>query len=269
LDQKTNFDFDVIVGDDASTDGTTDIVREFSIRYPGRVKAVIHSINVGPAQNYFSVHNLATGDYIAHVDGDDYCLPMKLQIQADLLDSDAKCNMVFHRMMVENPNGEITSLVESDADSLDGIYFDRGTIIQFMSIASHSSKMYRRAVRDFEIVSFDMPDYYVNVEQIGSGSARIISDGYYGVYRSGIGISSNGTNTRIMYRDCFLHFHKKYPEFRLQVNTAALTYCIMDIKNRRKTWPIFFKVWVKTFHAGSVVNLIRSLRLIRKLRLTN
>jgi glycosyltransferase involved in cell wall biosynthesis len=269
LDQSANFDFDIIVGDDASTDGTTDIVKEFSIRYPGKVKAVLHNKNVGPAQNYFSVHNIATGNYIAHVDGDDYCLPMKLQTQADLLDTDAKCNMVFHRMMVQRPNGEISNITRLDLVSLDRIEFDRGAIIQYMAIASHSSKMYRQKIRDFEIVDFDMPDYYVNVEQIGSGIARIISDKYYGVYRSGIGISSTGIKTRIMYRDCFLHFYKKYPEYHLQVNTAALAYLIMDIKNGRKTWPMFLNVWIKTFHISSIFNLLRSLGFIYKLRRDN
>lgn len=269
VDQITNFEFDVIVGDDASSDGTADIVKEFSLRYPEKVISVCHDKNIGPAQNYFSVHNIATGNYIAHIDGDDYCLPGKLQVQANLLDCDSKCNMVFHRMMVQKPNGEIANNIRSDVDSFDGIFFDRGSIIQYIAIASHSSKMYRRAIRDFDIVAFDMPDYYVNVEQIGSGTARIVSDKYYGVYRSGIGISSTGNKTRLMLRDCFLHFYKKYPEYHLQVNTAALMYLVMDLKNGRKTWSMFFVVWVKTFHIGSILNLLRGLSFIKQLRFTN
>lgn len=269
LDQKTDFEFEIIVGDDASTDGTTDIVREFADRYPEKIIAVLHEKNVGPAKNYFSVHNIARGQYIAHLDGDDYCLPKKLQVQSNLLDSDPKCNMVFHRMLVQKPNGEISNTRQTDinANGIDQVHFDRKSIIQYIAIAAHSSKMYRKTVRDFDKVDFDMLDYYINVEQVGTGSARIISDGYYGVYRAGIGISSTGIKTRIMLKDCFLHFCRKYPEYRLQVNTAALVYFIMDLKNWRKTWPMFFGVWLKTFHIGSMVNLLRSLKLMKQLRL--
>jgi glycosyltransferase involved in cell wall biosynthesis len=269
LDQKTDFEFEIIVGDDASTDGTTDVVREFAERYPENIIAVLHKENVGPAKNYFSVHNIAKGQYIAHLDGDDYCLPNKLQVQSNLLDSDPKCNMVFHRMLVQKPNGEISNARQSDikANDINQVYFDRKSIIQFIAIASHSSKMYRKVVRDFDMADFDMLDYYVNVEQVGMGTACLISDGYYGVYRAGIGISATGIKTRMMLKDCFIHFFRKYPEHRLQVNTAALMYFIMDLKNWRKTWPMFLWVWVKTFHIGSIFNLLSSLSFMRQLRL--
>jgi len=269
VDQITDFEFEVIVGDDASTDGTTDIVREFSDRYPGKIIPVLHEKNVGPAENYFSVHNIAKGKYIAHLDGDDYCLPMKLQVQSDLLDSDSNCNIVFHRMLVQKSNGEISNARQPDINTIGEIYFDRKSIIQYIAIASHSSKMYRKSVREFDLVSFDMLDYYVNVEQVGAGTARVISDGYFGVYRAGIGISSAGIKTRLMLKDCFLHFCKKYPEYRLQVNTAALTYFLADLKNWRKTWPMFLGVWLVTFHIGSMFNLLRSLKFMKQLRLTN
>ena len=72
VDQETDFDFEVLVGDDCSTDGTRRIVQEFAEKYPDIIKPILHSKNTGAFHNYVSVHNAAMGKYIAHLDGDDY-----------------------------------------------------------------------------------------------------------------------------------------------------------------------------------------------------
>jgi hypothetical protein len=109
----------------------------------------------------------------------------------------------------------------------------------------------------------------VNVEQIANGYARFVGHENFGVYRMGGGIAASGSRSRQALAASFLYFSKKYPEYRLQVNTAALLYLIADLKNWRKTWPMFFVVWVKTFHIGSIANLLRSLSFMKQLRLTN
>lgn len=262
IDQITNFDFDIIVGDDGSTDGTTDIVRDFSIRFPGKVKPVLHKKNIGPAQNYFSVHNIATGNYIAHVDGDDYCLPGKLQAQADLLDKDPSCNIVWHKMLVEISGVTYEGSIQL-LSNIEELRLDRGLLIQYMSIAGHSSKMYRKEVRDFDLPDFDALDYFINVEQVRDGFGRIAGSTYYGVYRMGVGMASSGTKTREILAKSFTYFYKKYPQHRLEVNTAALVCLLADIKNRRETWKIYFFTWINTFHIGSIFNLMRNLKFLK------
>ena len=269
VDQETDFDFEVIVSDDCSTDGTRAIVQEFVERYPGAINPIFNEKNIGAYKNFVFVHQQATGEYIAHVDGDDYCLPGKLQAQADLLDSDPSCNIVFHRMLLMRPTGEIKEGSLLNAKNIAEMRFDRGALIQFMAIGLHSSKMYRKAVRDYDLPNFDLIDYFANVEQIGNGVARFVGYENYGVYRVGGGIAASGIRSRQALAESFTYFCKKYPECRLQVNTAALTYFIIDLKNWRKTWPMFFFVWVKTFHLGSVINLLRSLKFINELRISS
>jgi len=130
VDQETDFYFEVIVGDDCSTDGTRAIVQEFVERYPGVVKPIFQEKNIGGGvHNYLTVHKATRGEYIAHVDGDDYCLPGKLQAQADLLDDDPDCNLVWHRMLVETRSGEIRADL-MDMPDLAERRFTRGDIIQ-------------------------------------------------------------------------------------------------------------------------------------------
>jgi glycosyltransferase involved in cell wall biosynthesis len=269
VDQETDFNFEVIVADDCSTDGTQSIIQEFADRYPGVLKPIFHETNIGPYKNFIFVHQKAIGEYIAHVDGDDYCLAGKLQAQTNVLDSDPDCNIVWHRMLVETIDGEVKEGALQRIPNLDELKFDRRAIIQYMSIGSNSSKMYRKSVRDFTLPDFDVMDYFANVEQVGNGVARFTGCRPYGVYRLGIGIASGGIKTRQLLAKCFEFFHNKYYDCRLQVNTAALTYFLADLKNCRKTWPMFFVVWIKTFHIGSVSNLLRNLSFITRLRLTN
>lgn len=98
--QQTNFAFEVIVGEDCSTDSTRKILREYEQKYPGIIKPIYHHRNVGAARNLFA-HCLlmAKGKYIAICDGDDYWTdPLKLQRQVDFLEAHPGCVLSFHRV---------------------------------------------------------------------------------------------------------------------------------------------------------------------------
>jgi len=91
LAQKTNFDFEVLIHDDASSDGTQDVIRDYSSRYPEIIKPILQTVN-----QYNSVSGMnetfnfprARGTYIALCEGDDYWVdPFKLQRQVDFLES--------------------------------------------------------------------------------------------------------------------------------------------------------------------------------------
>jgi glycosyltransferase involved in cell wall biosynthesis len=85
--QKTDFDFEVIIGEDCSLDNTREIVKEFEQKYPNIIKPVYRDKNIGVMQNLIDILCRAKGEYIAYCDGDDYWTdPYKLQKQVDFLE---------------------------------------------------------------------------------------------------------------------------------------------------------------------------------------
>lgn len=100
--QKTNFKFEIIVHDDCSTDGTTDIVKEYADKYPDLIVPIFQEINQYQNGNKSIlatfVYPKATGKYIALCEGDDYWIdPLKLQKQVDFLESHPDYSMVHTR----------------------------------------------------------------------------------------------------------------------------------------------------------------------------
>lgn len=97
--QKTNFRFEVLVNDDCSTDGTTDIIREYENKFPELIKPVYHNENQyskGISVNYVNNFSRVKGKYIALCEGDDYWIASdKLQLQADYLESNLDCAITY------------------------------------------------------------------------------------------------------------------------------------------------------------------------------
>lgn len=97
LMQKCNFDFNIIVGEDYSTDNTRMICEKYEKNYPGKVIILKHRQNLGLIRNYAATFANCTGKYIAQCDGDDYWTdPDKLQKQADFLENNPQYSLCFH-----------------------------------------------------------------------------------------------------------------------------------------------------------------------------
>ncbi len=106
LSQKTNFRFEILVGDDASLDDTPDILREYMDKYSSIFHLVLRKENVGPTRNVYDLFQKAEGRYIAFVEGDDYWTDVhKLQIQYDFLESNPSYSFCTHRCIRVDANG--------------------------------------------------------------------------------------------------------------------------------------------------------------------
>ncbi len=97
LMQKTDFPFEVIIGEDCSTDKTREIVFDYMNRYKDIIKVITSDKNVGGQQNSMRVHKACSGKYHAICEGDDYWIdPLKLQKQVNFLEARPDYTMCFH-----------------------------------------------------------------------------------------------------------------------------------------------------------------------------
>ncbi len=94
--QKTDFPFELVIGEDCSTDGTGEIVLEYQKKYPDVIRVITSAHNVGMNENGYRVMKACGGKYIAFCEGDDYWhSPDKLQKQADFLEDHQECGLVY------------------------------------------------------------------------------------------------------------------------------------------------------------------------------
>ena len=102
VNQKTNFPFEIIIGDDCSTDGTSLIVDEYSLKYPELIKVVRGKTNEGPQPNSIRILENCKGKYMAALEGDDYWIDeLKLQKQVDFMEANPDFAMCFTNTRVE------------------------------------------------------------------------------------------------------------------------------------------------------------------------
>ena len=109
LMQKTNFSFELVIGEDFSTDSTRSICLKFANEYPDKVRLLQSGENYGMMRNFVRTYNECLGQYIAFCEGDDYWTdPYKLQKQVDFLESNPDYAICYHRVDVLDENGVFT-----------------------------------------------------------------------------------------------------------------------------------------------------------------
>lgn len=117
LSQQVNFEFEVIIGDDASPDSTPEIIQEYHQKFPKIIKPLLHPKNLG---GYGKGNTLATlavcqGKYVAAMDGDDYWTnPLKLQEQVNFLDNNPDFVACFHNALIHFEDGSHPDMYVND-----------------------------------------------------------------------------------------------------------------------------------------------------------
>lgn len=106
LMQKTTFPFEILLGEDDSSDGTREICRDYAAKYPNKIRLFLHhrdnniNINGKPTGRFNLLYNIysARGKYIALCEGDDYWTdPLKLERQVEFLENKEDCSFCFHK----------------------------------------------------------------------------------------------------------------------------------------------------------------------------
>ena len=192
--QQTNFRFEAIVHDDASTDKTADIIREYANKYPDIIKPIFET------ENQYSKHDgsirrildeACCGKYIAVCEGDDYWTdPLKLQKQVDFLESHLEYSLCFHPVFVLREDGTFTNeFISSDipqtSDESDII---KNNYIATQSVLYRNIKELKGYIEDLGTIPFG--DYVLWLLNTRYGLLYEIPE-VMAVYRFGVGVWTN------------------------------------------------------------------------------
>lgn len=194
LEQRTTFPIEIIIHDDASTDGTTDIIREYEVRYPELFRNIIQTENQWSQAKSVMEPMLRAprGRYIALTHGDDYWTdPYKLQKQVDFLENNPEYVLCFHRANVLQNEVLIPDPLEERYNRIMKFPIGRMDLIEQSNFMQTHAVVFRNVIRDFppefkHSPAGDLPLYILLTKY---GLIHRIDD-VMGVYRLGSGVYS-------------------------------------------------------------------------------
>ncbi len=244
--QKTDFAFEVLIHDDASTDGTVDIIREYEEEYPNIIKPIYQKENQYSKGIDVSIYIFPhlNSRYIAWCEGDDYWIdPLKLQKQVVFMESHEDYSMCFHNVWkLENSKMNKFSFLRKEEIYASDIINDW--------IVPTCSVLFRRNcfnIDDYHKVLCVVGDFNLFINLSQNGRIHYINS-IMGVYR----IHSNGITSislaKMVSQDAFLNQIEKMSRVYTKVRgllceqyiSAALSFAYMALKGHNMKYFIHF-----------------------------
>ncbi|MDQ0304633.1 glycosyltransferase [Ancylobacter polymorphus] len=106
LAQQTDFEVEIVIAEDCSTDGTLAVCRAYRDRYPDRIHLIERPVNVRTSTNYLETYRDCRGEYVALLEGDDFWIdPHKLRKQVAFLDTHPDYAICFHNVLLSGDDG--------------------------------------------------------------------------------------------------------------------------------------------------------------------
>lgn len=171
LKQITNFEFEILIHDDASTDDTKNIIREYEKKYPHLIKPIYQKENQYSKGikriSYEFNFPRAKGKYIAVCEGDDYWVdPYKLQKQIDYMENHPDCGMCFHAAEINKVGeGKVSEIRPYNKSCITPI---KDIILGGRDFIATNSIVYRKQIMN------DAPYFYLNAS-VGDYPLRVMT----------------------------------------------------------------------------------------------
>ncbi len=169
LSQKTSFQYEIVIGDDHSTDNSGDLLTDLKNRYPHKIRVIFHENNLGLLLNLKEILSQCQGKYIALLGGDDlFASPDKLQKQVDIMEKDHHCGLVHTNGQIINEEGTLDQKrlpIHQHLDLKEGQYtlFERLLLGNFLIASSvcFRADLFKQHIdlKKFRDLGFLMEDY--------------------------------------------------------------------------------------------------------------
>lgn len=197
LRQHTTFPIEIIISDDASSDGTIAILKEYQMRYPDKVRLLLQETNIGGPENLKRVLEASKAKYVTCLDGDDfYTDDYKLQKQVEILEAHPEYAACFHNTWYADETGHLFSLF--NRPDFHAIHDAREFIRERWFVPIHSAVLRREYIEFPEWYNTVMNDDYVVHLSVAKHGP------YYYIPDVMVAYRRHTQNTSIAYRDKIL-----------------------------------------------------------------
>lgn len=228
--QKTTFPFEVLIHDDASTDGTADIIREYEMKYPYIIKPIYEQENQWvKGRRGSAVFNFprAKGKYIALCEGDDYWIdPLKLQKQVDFLELHSNYSMCFHNTrLLEESSYKFNLIPVEEREYCIGELFEKW-LVPTASILMKKEVIYN-FTSDSKLLNGDI---YMVLSAVTLGKVHGMSDvmSVYRVQDNGLTIKRQKTDNAQLQLRYIKHYQLLKSDFP-EIPTALYHYKLSNV----------------------------------------
>ncbi|MDZ4758186.1 MAG: glycosyltransferase [Bacteroidota bacterium] len=259
LMQQTDFDFEIILGEDESSDGTRDICIEYANKYPEKIRLFLRSrkdvlyINGNPTGrfNFIECIKEAKGKYISFCEGDDYWVdPLKLQKQIDFLEANPDYTIVASNTNVVNIEGDITKVINNPTAT-----FSIEDMIKtnFLGHATNTV-VFKRTLLSSEAIQSMMGspvgDWLIWLIMLEKGKGYYMADilGTYRMHGNGAWSGKSADDkikTMLQIYDFMLTV---FPNYSLNIQEAKANYILaFQSKKKKAKKSVFYKIYKKIF----------------------
>ena len=203
IHQETSFPIEILIGEDCSADGTREIALEYQHRYPTLIRVITSDKNVGVLGNWQRVLAAGRGDFLAHLDGDDFWLPGKLEQQVAFMRRNQGCVAVYSNAITVKDDGTRMGVFNDVGNEC----FDLPAMLRRGNFLNTSSMLFQTRLRDV-LLEIDEPfiDYRVHLRLARSGWLAHLEQPLVGyrVGSSGSMISTANELVRKLYWEAIL-----------------------------------------------------------------
>ncbi|MBD2209700.1 glycosyltransferase [Nostoc linckia FACHB-104] len=152
--QEVNFDYEIVIGEDCSTDNTRKILLNYQEKYPDKIRLILPENNLGMQKNFSETFKSCQGKYIALLEGDDYWISSnKLQKQVDFLEKNSEYIICFHNAWVKHTESKNDYFMNSNINK---DVFDITDIIKLDWFIATASMVFRNNI-------IELPDWLDNL----------------------------------------------------------------------------------------------------------
>ena len=190
LGQQVDFEYELVIGEDCSTDRTREIVTSFGEKFPDRIRLLLPKSNLGMQENFKTTLAACSGQYVAVLEGDDYWTsPLKLKRQVEFLDAHSDCAMCFHSVVRSSLTGDQPESILPDSRYSRDRYTTEDLLVE--NFIPTCSVMFRRGLfgelPDW-IGTLGFSDWPIHILNSECGSVGYIKQtmGVYRVHSEGV-----------------------------------------------------------------------------------